>query len=555
VASLSKYLKKYCLYLAGCLCFASLVAAAPPRDWKYLKDKSEGFKPCKTMSGETIEAFKMKGLFRASLRAGTIASTTDKLLVIRVDFWDSQWMGTSPANIGKMFSGLRDYYYENSYGLYTVTATVTSNVYRMPYSIDNYNDETDAELLALANDALNKAVADGVDITPYQYFLVCHAGYGEEETRNENNIWSLTYNGTVQKNGKEFAGFCVVPETSPNDPSCSPLSVICHEFGHQLGLPDLYDTAQGVSTCGAWTLMDYNYGVDGSGRNPPHLDPWSKSMLGFIDLSTRTVTAGGGLSTMNFGDIETSQTTGFLRTPVYVSADDECFILEYRNPDAARMKYDLNIPGSGILIWHINGSIASKTSYRYLNNTVNNGTDRGVVLVTADRTDDFPPGEAADAFTGGSVFACPRSNDFNDIETGITFGSISFAGNTAEGVLGTIAATPETMVSKLINYPNPAGKGYPPRSGSGALTTFVLNTTRPPRVINMTIYDLAGEKIGMVQRDNFSLNIGNSRDLHWVYEYDWNGKNESGEDVAPGVYLYRLKADDETKVGKMAVVR
>jgi len=31
------------------------------------------------------------------------------------------------------------------------------------------------------------------------------------------------------------------------------------------------------------------------------------------------------------------------------------------------------------------------------------------------------------------------------------------------------------------------------------------------------------------------------------YEYYWDGNNENGSKVAPGIYLYRVKMDKETR--------
>jgi M6 family metalloprotease-like protein len=58
------------------------------------------------------------------------------------------------------------------------------------------------------------------------------------------------------------------------------IGVYCHEFGHALGLPDLYDTDGGGQVIGVHGLM-------GSGNwnqpsNPPHFAAWSKAELGWL---------------------------------------------------------------------------------------------------------------------------------------------------------------------------------------------------------------------------------------------------------------------------------
>ena len=71
------------------------------------------------------------------------------------------------------------------------------------------------------------------------------------------------------------------------------MGVVCHEFGHQLGLPDLCDTngdeggtSQGV---GAWDVMGtgvWNF----NGFCPAGLSAWSRIFLGVIGPQ-RVVTA------------------------------------------------------------------------------------------------------------------------------------------------------------------------------------------------------------------------------------------------------------------------
>ena len=60
-----------------------------------------------------------------------------------------------------------------------------------------------------------------------------------------------------------------------------------HEFGHDLGLPDLYDTAGGDNGTGFWTLMSagswMNRGGNSIGTTPDYMDPWSKLFLGWLD--------------------------------------------------------------------------------------------------------------------------------------------------------------------------------------------------------------------------------------------------------------------------------
>ena len=71
------------------------------------------------------------------------------------------------------------------------------------------------------------------------------------------------------------------------EPENGGLGVFAHEFGHDLGLPDLYDTAGGDNGTGFWTVMSagswLNRGGDSIGTLPDYMDPWSKLFLGWLD--------------------------------------------------------------------------------------------------------------------------------------------------------------------------------------------------------------------------------------------------------------------------------
>ena len=62
------------------------------------------------------------------------------------------------------------------------------------------------------------------------------------------------------------------------------MSVIVHEIGHYLGLPDLYDETFEGKGLGAYDFMSQSWGIDGSGMYPPNLSAWSKVFLGWAKV-------------------------------------------------------------------------------------------------------------------------------------------------------------------------------------------------------------------------------------------------------------------------------
>ena len=134
------------------------------------------------------------------------------------------------------------------------------------------------------------------------HFQAIHAGEGEEAgggAQGADAIWSHRWYA--------YSHRCRSDRTRPNnlnggtqigntgiwigdyttEPENGGLGVFAHEFGHDLGLPDLYDTAGGDNGTAFWTLMSggswLNHGKDSIGTTPGYMGPWEKLQLGWLD--------------------------------------------------------------------------------------------------------------------------------------------------------------------------------------------------------------------------------------------------------------------------------
>ena len=133
------------------------------------------------------------------------------------------------------------------------------------------------------------------------HFQAIHAGEGEEAgggAQGTDAIWShrwyvnSTDYGYTGPTGNQ-AGGTQIGDTGmwigdyTTEPENGGLGVFTHEFGHDLGLPDLYDTAGGDNGTGFWTLMSggswLNHGTDSIGTTPGYMGPWEKLQLGWLD--------------------------------------------------------------------------------------------------------------------------------------------------------------------------------------------------------------------------------------------------------------------------------
>ena len=135
------------------------------------------------------------------------------------------------------------------------------------------------------------------------HFQAIHAGEGEEAgggAQGEDAIWShrwYAYDGYTDRGPESNksggvpigdSGLWIGDYTT--EPENGGLGVFAHEFGHDLGLPDLYDTAGGDNGTGFWTLMSggswLNHGGDSIGTTPGYMGPWEKLQLGWLDHTT-----------------------------------------------------------------------------------------------------------------------------------------------------------------------------------------------------------------------------------------------------------------------------
>jgi len=94
-------------------------------------------------------------------------------------------------------------------------------------------------------------------------------------------------------------------------------------------------------------------------------------------------------------------------------------------------------------------------------------------------------------------------------------------------------------LKNVINYPNPFSES----------TKFTFDITQPA-IISIDIYTIGGRKITSLDPQNFLAGY------HFI---DWDGKDQYGNNLANGVYLYRVKAGNEEKtidiIGRMAKFR
>ena len=369
---------------------------------------------------------------RAKALAPTVYPATVNLLFLRVDFPADTDPGTTGTGlwtdplyahgndpdywVNKNRLALINYYAEVSYGKLTLNITVSPAIYRLPKPMAQYGNETPAHIESLIVDSVTAADAS-INFMNYDAIMIIHAGAGEEtDVSNDTpgDIWSLHYadasisadNSTttppLRADGVTITEALIMPQTGAQDGSTvDPLGIYAHEFGHWLGLPDLYATSQPPDWdgIGLWGLMGggiYTKGADNiSGSAPVHMEAWSKVHLGWVTPHTFAAETDPGIQTLPA--VETN--AAISKLPASTTTPTQYYLLENRRKSG----FDIGLPGEGLLIWLVDElAIADGIP----NNTVNNNRARpGVKLIEADgdnalHTFGGDDGSSGDSFPG-----------------------------------------------------------------------------------------------------------------------------------------------------------
>ncbi|HVP57585.1 MAG TPA: M6 family metalloprotease domain-containing protein [bacterium] len=521
---------------------------------------------------------------------------TSRALVLLVDFSDKpadRTANTPGVFQQKLFASngrtLKSYFLENSYGRFSLDGDVFGwfradcrhrdivNRDLVAGTKDDHGLDTssDAIMPSLCQYPLNIwglvknviALADStVDFSAYDAngdgfvdaLIIVHAGIGAEIVANELNghsedyIWSLQSDldyyaptrGTAA-DGVRIGPFVIVPEISE-------IGVFAHEFCHLLGLPDLYNSVTGVPVAGDFCLMDGGAWLGPQGRAgsvPGHLSTFMKSILGWIEPQEVCLGCGGpdSMSGAEFEPLSLEASAHrLLSNPGGVDwtpdgrGQGEYFILENRQNRFG--DFDSYLSGHGLVIWKIDESERNNnTAGRRLAEVIR--ADGG--SVDSDAGLSHIPGEPSDFWPGtlGKQAFTPYSDPPSSL------GGNRFSGASAEDIAedptGLVTANLKVGLArrgKTYAFPNPYNL-----SETAPMRIVFLPQLGPaePYDLEVTVFDLEGnpvrrldERPREVQSDGTAL---------------WDGRDENGKTVKPGLYIYYARASGQEASGIVAI--
>lgn len=228
-------------------------------------------------------------------------------------------------------NSMRNFYIEQSSGRYAVAGDVTEWITVGNHIV--YDDNPDPNVWLFLSDTVNGWYAAQIaagktpsEINEYlrQFDVYDRYDYDSDGNFNEPDGYIDTFQSVHSGEGEEAGGgvlgteaiwshswyafFGDIGDTGPSfnkyggiqignsdfwvgkytiQPENGGVGVFAHEYGHDLGLPDLYDTAGGENGTGFWTLMSsgswMNDGTVDIGSKPSHMGAWEKFQLGWLN--------------------------------------------------------------------------------------------------------------------------------------------------------------------------------------------------------------------------------------------------------------------------------
>lgn len=253
-----------------------------------------------------------------------------------------------------------DYFTASSNGQFTPQFDVYGPV-TLPKPMSYYggndqggNDLHPAEMVtdacALFDDQVDFSLYDNDDDGVVDNVYIFYAGYGEADGGPAASVWPHSwdlheaFSQSFIFDGKRIDHYACSNELRDGEGSVvAGIGTFCHEFGHVLGLPDLYSTTYSSSfTPGKWSIMDYG-SYNNQTRTPPLYTVYERFCMNWVEPTILedpcNVTMRSATRIGHYDDVYMIKT----------SKDTEYYLLENRQQEG----WDTYLPHHGMLVWHI----------------------------------------------------------------------------------------------------------------------------------------------------------------------------------------------------------
>jgi M6 family metalloprotease-like protein len=292
----------------------------------------------------------VSGVIRVLVVAAAYSDVNHTLSIAQLK---KEWNGTVAA-----------YYHEISYGKLTLQSDFRG-WYALPYPKAHYGkncisvNDVDCSGLdqsfQIANEVM-PALQKDVNFFNYDYYVFIHSGTGQETSGDKNDVWSVTYMSGVwiRTTSKTLQRFNIIPEIEAK--GTVPYGVWCLEFGHNLGLPDLYNTNNHKTILGPWELMDKgSFNGNPPGSSPAHMSAWDKIQLGFISGHTLATTypSVNATFTVDPTEVVSPNLHAIKIWPTNAANSSQYYLVEVRK----KTGFDSALPAEGVLITYVDETL------------------------------------------------------------------------------------------------------------------------------------------------------------------------------------------------------
>ncbi len=253
--------------------------------------------------------------------SSALTQGSNHFLVLLIEFSDTKFTVSNPQQAfynllnqeGYSTNGgtgsARDYYYENSDGIFSptfdvvgpITLSKSASYYggNDAYGSDAHPDEALYEACQKVNAQVDFAEYDHDNDGYVDQVFYYYAGHNEAEGGGANTIWphawSLYYYSAYFDGVRVYDYACTSEYKNSIGSNMCGIGTFCHEFGHVIGLPDFYDTDYEKNGYGYavynFSLMDEG-SYNNDGRTPPYLSAIERNLLGWMDKPTEIMTGG-----------------------------------------------------------------------------------------------------------------------------------------------------------------------------------------------------------------------------------------------------------------------
>lgn len=391
----------------------------------------------------------------ANTATANAETAESKYLVILVNFADSTfkytnedfetWLNESGYSTNGGWGSVKDYWRDNSMGQFVPDFTVVG-----PYDLskplveyagnaEDTGEDVDPRSMIKEACLLAKEANPGLDFAQFDNdgdgvvdnCYVIYAGYSEASTANPDDMWPHSWtmgDDVFEIDGVKIDEYSCSAELvgmpgAPEKPTMDGIGTFTHEFGHILGLKDMYDTddytnGYGVDP-GAYSLYasgSYN----NESRTPPCLMAFERLQMGWAQEGTDIVELKGP-EDVTLDHVSANKARYINAQPGRADGTGyEWFVLENRQQTG----WDSYIPAHGLLIYHYDYTKEMVDEYWSVNGPNNNAKHRCMYIKAADGVDD-ENSRAGDTYPGTSAntsftdMTTPNSLNWNNEPTNV----------------------------------------------------------------------------------------------------------------------------------------